>query len=57
MSQTTGGIVHSGTIVNAIKKRVDFIAPVIVYPGEDELLALASAAQRVLSGEETVKEY
>jgi butyrate kinase len=53
----TGGIVHSETIVHAIKKRVGFIAPVIVYPGEDELLALASAAQRVLAGEEKVKEY
>jgi len=53
----TGGIVHSETIANAIKDRVSFIAPVITYPGEDELLALASAAQRVLQGEETVKQY
>jgi len=53
----TGGIVHSNTIVNAIKKRAGFIAPIIVYPGEDELLALATAAQRVLQGEEVVKEY
>ena len=34
-----------------------WIAPVTVYPGEDELLALAQAALRVLNGEEQVKEY
>lgn len=53
----TGGIVNNEKIVAAIKRRVDFIAPVIVYPGEDELLALASAVQRALQGEEEIKTY
>ena len=48
----TGGIAYSKMMVNIIKERVEFIAPVVVYPGEDELLALAEAANRVLGGEE-----
>ena len=35
-----------------LKANVEWIAPVTVYPGEDELLALAQGAIRVLSGEE-----
>ncbi len=53
----TGGIVYSRPIVEWIKERVEFIAPVSLYPGEDELLALAEGALRVLEGEEEVKEY
>jgi len=53
----TGGIVHNDEIVEAIKRRVSFIAPVIVYPGEDELLALASAAHRAQTGIEPIKTY
>jgi butyrate kinase len=34
-----------------------FIAPVLVYPGEDEMLAMAQGALRVLRGEEIAKEY
>jgi butyrate kinase len=53
----TGGIAYSKDIVDGIKERVEFIAPVVVYPGEDELLALAQGGLRVLKGEETAKEY
>lgn len=53
----TGGIAYSKRMVDYIKERVDFIAPVVVYPGEDELLALAEGALRVLTGEEPAKEY
>jgi len=53
----TGGAAHSGFLVDAIKERVSFIAPVFVYPGEDEMLALALGALRVLNGEEKPKEY
>jgi butyrate kinase len=53
----TGGIANSEFIVNSIKERVSFIGPVIVFPGEDELLALAQGACRVLSGKESAKEY
>ena len=40
-----------------IINRVKSFAPVVVYPGEDELLALAQGALRVLRGEEEPKEY
>jgi butyrate kinase len=44
-------------ITSWIQARVKFIAPVIIFPGEDEMLALALGALRVLRGEEQVKEY
>ena len=53
----TGGIAYSDVVVNSIKERVSFIAPLVVYGGEDELLALAQGAIRVLNGEEQAKEY
>jgi butyrate kinase len=53
----TGGIAYGEVIDNYIKERVEFIANVIVYPGEDELLALAEGGLRVLRGEEQAKEY
>ena len=53
----TGGIAYSDVVVNSIKERVSFIAPVVVYGGEDEMLALAQGALRVLNGEEKAKEY
>jgi len=53
----TGGMAYGKPIVNLIKEKVEFIAPVIVYPGEDEMLALAQGVIRVLNGEEEIKEY
>ena len=53
----TGGIAYGKEVVAAIKEKVGFIAPITVYPGEDELLALAQGAIRVLSGEEPVQKY
>ncbi|MBC8060035.1 MAG: butyrate kinase [Clostridiaceae bacterium] len=53
----TGGIAYNNEIVQAIKERVAFISEVIVYPGEDELLALAQGALRCMKGEEELKEY
>ncbi len=53
----TGGIAYSKHVVNYIKERVEFISKVVVYPGEDELLALAEGGLRVLKGEEVAKEY
>ena len=53
----TGGMAYGKPMVELIKERVAFIAPVVVYPGEDELLALAQGAIRVLSGEEKAKVY
>jgi butyrate kinase len=53
----TGGLAHSRMLVKWIKDRVGFIARVLVYPGEDELQALALGAYRVLKGEEEARTY
>ena len=53
----TGGIAYSEKVVEELKKRIGWIGEITVYPGEDELLALAQGALRVLSGEEEVREY
>jgi butyrate kinase len=44
-------------ITGQIIDRVSFIAPVVVYPGEDELDSLAENGYGILSGEFEVKEY
>ncbi len=53
----TGGLARSEMLVGWIKERVGWIAPVLVYPGEEEMLAMAQGALRVLRGEEKAKEY
>ncbi|MCD7863437.1 MAG: butyrate kinase [Lachnospiraceae bacterium] len=53
----TGGIAYGADVVAGLKERCGWIAPFTVYPGEDELLALAQGALRVMNGEEEVKEY
>lgn len=47
----TGGIANNPMVVEYIKKMVTFIAPVIIYPGEDEMHALAMNGLLVLKGE------
>ena len=53
----TGGIAHSDYVVSRLRKRVEFLAPVSVYPGEDEMEALALNALGALRGELEIKEY
>lgn len=53
----TGGIAYGGEVIEALKERTGWIAPFTVYPGEDELLALAQGALRVLNGEEEAMTY
>lgn len=53
----TGGVAFSEYVVSRIRERVDFIAPVYVYPGENEMLALASNGLGALRGELPIKEY
>lgn len=48
----TGGMAHSERVVATLKAYLAWIAPIAVYPGEDELLALAEGVFRVLDGEE-----
>ncbi len=53
----TGGLANSDMLVNWIKERVSWIAPVLLYPGEDEMLTMAQGALRVLRGEEEAQAY
>ncbi|ABR50503.1 Butyrate kinase [Alkaliphilus metalliredigens QYMF] len=53
----TGGIAYSKRIVADIAKRVKFIAPIEVVPGEEELESLALGALRVIRGEEEAAIY
>jgi butyrate kinase len=53
----TGGLAHSDLLTGWIARRVRFVAPVFVYPGEDEMSALAEGGLRVLGGEEELKPY
>lgn len=48
----TGGLAYSERLVGWIKERIGFLGKVLVYPGENELEALAFGALRVVSGEE-----
>lgn len=53
----TGGVAHSQMLVDWVRERVTWIAPLMLYPGEDEMLALAQGALRVLRGEEEAQTY
>ena len=53
----TGGIAYDKVVVAGLTERAGFIAPITVYPGEDELLALTQGALRVMNGEEKAMEY
>lgn len=53
----TGGVCHSEVITGQIRERVAFVAPVVIYPGEDELESLAENGYGILSGEFEIKEY
>ena len=53
----TGGLAHSEMLTGWVRQRTAFIAPVFVFPGEDEMEAMAAGALRILRGEETPREY
>lgn len=53
----TGGIAHNKYVVNWVKERVSWIAPVKVRPGQNELLALAKHAYKAINNPTIVKEY
>ena len=53
----TGGLCHLPEVVEPVRRRVAFIAPVALHPGEDELLALAEGALAVLSGAAPARTY
>ena len=53
----TGGLAYSPELVESVRQKVEFIAPVTVMPGENELEALAFGALRVLTGDEEARNY
>lgn len=53
----TGGLAYDKMIIEMIQQRVEFISNVLVFPGEDEMEALAYGALRVLKGEESARTY
>lgn len=53
----TGGLAYGKGFVKEITERINWIADVIVQPGENELQALAEGALRILRGDEIEKEY
>jgi butyrate kinase len=53
----TGGLAHSEMLTGWVRQRTAFIAPVFIFPGEDEMEAMAAGALRILRGEETPREY
>ena len=53
----TGGIAYDEQFINWIKEYIKHIAKVMVFPGEEEMEALAMGGLRVLRGEEKAKVY
>ncbi len=53
----TGGLAYDEELVTELTQDLQWIAPVYVYPGSYETIALAAGAQRVLLGEEKAKTY
>lgn len=47
----TGGIAHCKKVTDFISSQIGYLAPVNIYPGEDEMLALAQNGLRVMNGE------
>lgn len=53
----SGGMAHSNFVVDHIKRRIQFIAPVLVVPGGDEMAALWLGAWEALQGIVAVQEF
>ncbi|MGL4392622.1 MAG: butyrate kinase [Fusobacteriaceae bacterium] len=53
----TGGIAYSDFVTKKISEKVNFISPVTIYAGEEEMLALVEGVIWVLNGEEKAKKY
>lgn len=53
----TGGIAHNPMLVSYVRDMVSYIAPVLVYPGEDEMKALSMNGLLVLAGKTECKIY
>ena len=53
----TGGVAYNEPVNDVIREHCSFLAPIFIYPGEDEMGALMLNALSVLRGERTPKVY
>ena len=53
----TGGMAYADYITSGITSRVNYLAPIHIFPGEDEIESLALNALAVLRGERQAKDY
>ena len=53
----TGGLARDQRVVKEISGRVSFLAPVLLFPGENELESLAVSVIEALSGKRDIREY
>ncbi len=53
----TGGLAHSTLLTGAVKKYVESLSAVFIYPGEDEMTALAEGGLRAITKQEETKKY
>ncbi len=53
----TGGLAHSKRFVGNLTPLIDWIAPLYIWPDDNEVLALAQGALRGLTGKEAIKQY
>ncbi len=53
----TGGLAKSERLIRDISERINFLGRILVFPGENEIEAMAEAGFRVLKGVENIKEY
>ena len=53
----TGGMAKCDYIIERLKRRLNYLAPIHVYPGQDEMKALTENALAVLQGERAARDY
>ncbi|MEN6311032.1 MAG: butyrate kinase, partial [Acidobacteriota bacterium] len=53
----SGGLAYSTEFIERIKECIQFIGPVFVFPGENEMVALAQAGLRVIRDEDKARTY
>ena len=53
----TGGLARSEYVISRLRRRIEFLAPVYCFPGEDEMGALALNALAVLRGKRQARQY
>jgi butyrate kinase len=53
----TGEVAYSNFVIRYILDHVEKFAPAYMYPGDNEIKAMAANALRVIKGEMAVQEY